>query len=169
MPKRYIAWKWTVYAAAALLLLLLQAGVLNYVTLWGVTPLLPPMAVGLAASFEGSRASPLFALGLGVLCDLGGTTPAVGFFTFFFPFSALLAALLAENLFSPGWLCSLVSVSVCYAVVDLGRISALLLRGEQGAGLMFSVAAREFLVTLPLLLLFFPLYRRIHRKTTVDY
>ena len=169
MPKRYLVWKWAVYAAAAALFLLVQAAVCSYIALWGIFPLLPPMVVGAVASFEGSRASPLFALAFGVICDLGGATPGAGFFTFLFPLAALLSARLAESLFSPGWLCSFVCVSLSYLIVAAARIALLVLGGAGGLWLMWSIALREYAVSLPFLLLVFPLCRLIHRRTTVDY
>ena len=169
MPKRYLVGKWAVYAAAAALFLLVQTAVCNYISLWGILPLLTPMVVGTVASFEDSRSAPIFALVFGVICDLGGTTPGVGFFTFLFPLAALLSARLAESLFSPGWLCSFTCVSLSYLLVAIARIALLVLGGTPGLWLMCSLALREYAVSLPFLLLVFPLCRLIHRKTNVEY
>ena len=67
MPKRYIIFKWVVYGFATLLLVLGQLFLLNQLELWGLFPFLPPMLVGAVASFEGSKASPVFALVFGLL------------------------------------------------------------------------------------------------------
>lgn len=166
MPKRYLVFKWAVYTAAALFLLLLQATVLDPIQAAGVSPFLAPMIAAVAASYEGSLGGPLFAMGLGLLLDLSGG--GGGFYTFFFTLAALLAALLAENFLSPGFLCSLVSTAVLYAVTLLGRLAVLWPQGADPLAVLWT-GAREFLVTLPLLLLVFPLLRWVYRKTTVEY
>ena len=96
MPKRYVVFKWVIYAVATFLLLQVQTWALDYVELWGVTPFLAPMLVGVVASYEGSLAGPLFALVFGVLCDLGTVSPAAAVFTFIFTAAALVAAVLSS-------------------------------------------------------------------------
>ena len=168
MPKRYLVFKWAVYGLATLALVFLSSLLLGRLTIGGVHFLLLPMFVGVVASYEGSLASPIFALAFGFLCDLGGAGPLPGFYTFAFTLAALIAALLAQNLFSPGFLCSLVSTAVCYLICGLGRC---LVHVSDGAALptVLLLAAKEFLISLPLLLAVFPLYRWLHRKTTVEY
>lgn len=169
MPKSYLVFKWVVYTLATLLLALVQLFVLNQVHVWGVVPFLPPMVAGVMASYEGSRASPVYALVFGLLCDLTMAGAPAGFYTFVFTLAALLAALLAENLFSPGFLCSLMSVTVCYLLTALGRCAVFLHRGAASPAAVLLTAAQEYLVTLPCLILVFLLFRQVHRRTTVDY
>lgn len=169
MPKSYIVFKWVVYTAATLLLLLLNTFLLSQLRIWGVTPLMIPMFVGVVASFEGSKASPFFALVFGLLWDLATPAGVPGFFTFTCTLSGLVAALLAENLFSPGLLCSFVTTTVCYFLTALGRLLCLLTEGTGALTAAVSVAAREYLVSLPWLLVVFFVYRWVHRRTTVDY
>ena len=169
MPKRYLVFRWCIYALATLVLSFFQLLVADHVSLYGITPFLAPMLVGVVSSYEGSRAGPIFALVFGVLCDLGGATPVMGFFTLLFPLAALTASFLAENLFSPGFPCSLVSSFFCYLIVAGGRIILFLIDGETGVWDMWYLALREFLVSLPLLAVVFPLFRWVHRRTTFDY
>ena len=169
MPKRYIVFKWVCYALAAVVLLLLDTFLFRYIRIGGVLPFLPPMIVGVVSSYEGSKASPFFALGFGILCDLALYSPAPGFFCLIFTLSALISSLLAENLFSPGLLCSFVSTLLCYVLTALGRMVVLLTAGESAFGLMCSLSLREFLLSLPLLLVVFPLGRWVYQKTTIDY
>ena len=169
MPRSYLIFKWAVYALATALLALAQLFVLNHVSLGGVFPFLPPMVVGVAASYEGSRASPVYALVFGVLCDLAMAGAPAGFYTLVFTLSALIASLLAENLFSPGFLCSFMSTAVCYLVTALGRCAVFLHRGTASPAAVLLEAGKEYLVTLPCLVLVFLLLRQVHRRTTVDY
>ena len=158
-----------VYSLCTLLLALAQLFVLNQISIAGVVPFLPPMVVGVAASYEGSRASPVYALVFGVLCDLAMAGAPAGFYTLVFTLSALIASLLAENLFSPGFLCSFMSTAVCYLVTALGRCAVFLHRGTASPAAVLLEAGREYLVTLPCLVLVFLLLRQVHRRTTVDY
>lgn len=167
MPKRYLVFRWCVYALATLLLSFFQLLVTDHISLLGVIPFLPPMVVGVVASYAGSRAGPVFALVYGLLCDLSGSPPAPGFFTLVFTLAALVAALMAERLFSPGFLCSLMATSVCYLLTALARLLLLAPDGSAGAGAL--LAAEEFLVSLPFLLVVFPVYRWVHRKTWIEY
>ena len=170
MPKSYLIFKWAVYALATLLLVLAQLFLLYHGSLWGFIPFLPPMLVGAAASYEGVRPSGVYALVFGALCDLalpGAGAPA-GFFTLVFTLAAVLSAALAKHLFSPGFLCTLMAVTVSYLVTALGRCAALLHWGVSPAAALVTAAA-EYLVTLPCLLGVFPLFRQVHRRTTVDY
>ena len=171
MPRSYLIFKWVVYSLATLLLVLVQLFLLNQISLGGIVPFLPPMVVGTVASYEGSRPSPVYALVFGLLCDLAltGSGAPAGFFSFVFTLGALAAALLAEHLFSPGLLCTLMSVTVCYLVTALGRCVYFLLRGSAVLPAVLLVAAKEYLLTLPCLVLVFPLLRLVHRRTTVDY
>ena len=169
MPRSYFIFKWVVYSLATLLLVLLQLFVLNYISPGGITPFLPPMVVGAVASYEGSRASPVYALVFGVLCDLAMAGAPAGFYTLVFTLSALIASLLAENLFSPGFLCSFMSTAVCYLVTALGRCAVFLHRGTASPAAVLLEAGKEYLVTLPCLVLVFLLLRQVHRRTTVDY
>ena len=50
MPKSYVAFKWSVYALATLLLFALQSVVLNHVRALGVTPFIYPMLPALVAT-----------------------------------------------------------------------------------------------------------------------
>ena len=110
-----------------------------------------------------------FALAFGLLCDLAVYSPAPGFFCLIFTISALVSSLLAENLFSPGLLCSFVSSLLCYFFTALGRFAVLLTAGETNLGLMCALSLQELLLSLPLLLLVFPLGRWVYLKTTIDY
>ena len=169
MPKRYIVFKWAVYALATALLLLMQLCLFYHIRLWGVVPFFPPVLVGVVASYEGRSASPFFAAAFGLLCDLGAAGGPPGFCTFTFTLAALLASFMAESLFSQGFLSSAASAALCCFLTGLLRLLLLFAGGERALGAMCSLAVREMLVTLPLLLVVFPLCRWVHRRTTFDY
>ena len=170
MPRSYLIFKWAVYALATLLLALLQLFVLDCVSVRGIVPFLPPMAVGVVASYERGRASGIYALAFGALCGLALPGTAVpGFYALTFTLSALLVSALAEHLLSPGFWCSLMACAVCYLATALGRWAVFLHRGSASSGAVLLTAAAEFLVTLPCLIPVFLLFRQVHCRTTVDY
>ena len=158
LPKSYVVFKWTVYALASLLLFALQSLLLSHIRVMGVTPFLYPILPAAAAMYEGSRRGPLFALALGVVCDLLLPGPFQGFFAISFTLIALFSAMMAENFIEPGFLCAL--------IVSAG---GLLLTGGEYLGLMGRIALQETLLTLPAAVVVFPLYRVIHRRCAVDY
>lgn len=170
LPKRYLVIKWAVYALATAGLLLFQLLVVHHIRLWGLTPYLPPVLVGAAASFEGRSSSPFFAAALGLLCDLTTASPPMpGFFCLTFTLSAALASFVTEALFSRDLPGCLVASAICLALTGILRVLVLSAGGHLAFAAMCSVAAREFLISLPLLLVVYPIFRRVHKRTTFDY
>ena len=60
-------------------------------------------------------------------------------------------------------------VTVVGAVAALGRCAVYLHRGIASPAAVLLMAAKEYLVTLPCLIVVFLLFRQVHRRTTVDY
>ncbi len=169
MPKSYVAFKWTVYALATLLLFAVQSLVLNHIRVFNVTPFLYPVLPAVAAMYEGPRRGPLFALVLGTVCDLLLYGPFDGFFTIAFVITALLASKIAENLLSPGFFSGLfISLGALLLTSGL-RVFIQILTGGPHVRLMAWTALTESLLTLPAALLVLPLYRAIHKSCAVDY
>lgn len=170
LPKSYLIWKWTVYSLATALLFGLQSLVLNQVQVLGVTPFLYPMLPAVLASYEGSRRGPTFALCLGVVCDLLLPGPFEGFFTLVFPLVAVLAALIAEKLLSPGALCGFVVSTMALLLTGALRIFVLALPGSAIPwALMGRILLLETVLSLPALAVVGPLYQVIHRRCASDY
>lgn len=169
LPKSYLVFKWTIYSLATLLLFALQYLVLNHIHAFGVTPFLYPMLPAVLASYEGQRRGSLFALGLGVVCDLLLVGPFEGIYAISFTLTALIAALIAENLLAPGLLCGLVVSSIGLLLTGFLRIAALMLSGSHYLSLMLQTLLGEVLFSLPALLVILPLYRVIHRHCASEY
>lgn len=159
--------KWSLYGAAVLALTFLFSLTLRDARLLGAGLFLPPLFVGVVASLEGARAGMLFGLAYGALCDLtlSGVFPCV--YTLAFTLAALLCALLAKNVLQPGFLCSLAAAALSFLVLDALQMLALALRAHAAAGAMLSLAARETLVSCPLLAVVHPILRALHRKFVV--
>lgn len=159
--------KWSVYAAAALLLILLHALTLRSAAPWGTATFLPPLLVGVVASLEDTRPSVVFGMVLGAVCDLTVAAPFPCLYTLAFTAAALFASVLAKSVLQPGVLCSIAVTVLTFALTDVLNISALLLRGERAIGAMGLLALRETVLSCALLLICHPLLTHIHRKYTL--
>ncbi len=169
LPKSYLAFKWAVYGLATLLLFTMQSLVLNNIHVYHLTPFLYPMLPAIAAMYEGSRRGPVFALVLGVVCDLLLPSPSQGFYTVVFPVIALFSSMVAENFFAPGVLCGLFVSAGGLLLTGAFRIVEQILSGGGHLALMAETALWETLLTLPALLVVLPVYRMVHRRCAVDY
>ena len=169
LPKSYIIFKWAVYSLATLLLFALQSLVLNHIRVLGLTPFLYPMLPAVAAMYEGPRRGPVFALVMGLFCDILIWGPFEGFYAISFTIIALIAAVIGENMLAPGTFCALlVSVGALLGTGAL-RVLVHLLAGGQYVRLTARLALGEAVISLPALLLILPVYRTIHRRCAVDY
>lgn len=169
LPKSYIVFKWAVYSLATLLLFALQSLVLNHIRVLGLTPFLYPMLPAVAAMYEGPRRGPVFALAVGLVCDLMLPGPFEGFFSIAFTITALLAATVAERLLTPGIFCGILVSAGGLLITGGLRVVVQVLSGGGYLELMAHIAVGEALVTLPALAVVLPLYRTIHRRCAVDY
>jgi rod shape-determining protein MreD len=164
-----LIYKWTVYALVTALFLALQSMVLCHIQVWGLMPFLYPVLPAVVASYEGLRRGPTFALCLGVVCDLLYWGPFSGFYTMSFTLLALIAALIAENAISPGFLCSLVVSAAALAVTGAFRLLLALLSGAPYLALMGRMVLGEAILTLPCLIFIHPVYRAIHIRCASEY
>ena len=109
MTRRLITIKWALYSLWTLLFLLVQQLVLPYIRIWGVHPFVLPALAAIAASFEGKREGPVFALVLGLICDqlFSGAFPC------FYAVTLLLAALvLPRSWFWVAWFWQMNNISL---------------------------------------------------------
>ena len=168
-PKSYRVFKWVMYALVTLLLCALHAMFFSNIRVLGLAPFLYPMLPAMAAMFEGPRQGAVFALVLGVLCDLLVPAPFRGFFSIIFPVIAALSGALASRLQSRGFLCALIVSSLGLLATGAFRMLIQVLAGGRYLGLMARIALGETLLTLPALLIVLPLYRTIFRRCAADY
>ncbi len=167
LTRRDIIIKWSSYAAACLLLLLLFALLLRDVELFGVRMFLPPLFVGVVASMEDARAGTIFGLACGVLCDLttAGTFPCV--YTLAFTLAAMACSALAKSVLQPGVLCSVAVTALTFLFVDMLNMLALFLRQRASFGAMALLAVQETVVSCLFLIVCHPVLWMLHRKFTL--
>ena len=169
LPKSYIIAKWTVYTLTTLALFAFQHLIFNHIHVLGITPFLYPIIPAIVASYEGIRRGSIFALCVGVACDLLIFGPFDGFYTIIFALIGIFSALVSENLFSPGWLCGLVVSLIGLGLTLFARLSLFFLAGELRFLLMLHRALIECALSLPALFVALPLYEYVHRHCAADY
>ncbi|SMC56831.1 hypothetical protein [Papillibacter cinnamivorans] len=164
MTKRDWFGKWTVYMLALLLLFVAQTMLLNRFTVFGVYPLLLPIAVAAVGSFEGSAAGAGFGIAAGLLCDAAFYNTD-GFYTAVFMLTGLLSGVVAEYVLNPGFLsCALCSLGAL-AGIDLVRGLYYIMAKDAPVRAVLAVAGPEILYSLfwlvPVYLLVRSVYRRV--------
>lgn len=160
--------KWSLYAAATALCLLVQGGLLQRLVLWGVIPFIYPLLAAIPATYEGPLAGTVFSLALGLVCDLLLPGPVPCLYTLVFPLVGLCAGLLSQSWLPAGFLCSLVSAAAAFLLTDGFRCLLLWMRGSAAwrAGALLMV--REFCVAAPFVIPLTLLYRAVFRRTQLD-
>ncbi len=162
--------KWGVYALALLPVWFLEVYVLNRVPVFGVAPLLMPVAAVAVAVLEGTMAGAGFGLFTGILCD-AVYADTHGAMTVGLCVLGMLAGTLAQFVLRQNLLgCLLCSLGALTAI-DGVRVLFLLLRGTAGLGALLRVAVPEVLWSLvfvfPVYALFLWVYRRVPKKTVL--
>ena len=151
--------RWSVYGGAGLLVCLVQGLILQRLDLWGVMPFLYPALAAMVAVWA------VYALCLGIACDLAlpGSVPC--FYTVTLPLAAMLAGLLTREWLSSHLLSALAASALSYLVTGLLHAGVLAVTGHGAFVTAMAVAGKEFLITLPALPLLYLLLRFLHGKT----
>lgn len=167
LARNEIIIKWIIYSAATAVWLLVQGAFCQRLTVWGVIPFLYPMLAAIAATFEAPVPATVFALCLGVLCDILLPDAAPCLYTLIFPVIGLCASLLAQSLLPAGLFCSLIVSALAFLLTDLFRCLLLAANGISAWGTGCSIMLREFLVSAPLLIPVTLLYRKVYQRTHI--
>ena len=148
--------KWALYAAAALLCLLVQGALLQRITIWGVIPFLYPLLAAIPATWESPVSGTVFALCMGIVCDLLLPDAIPCLSTLIFPLAA-------------GYLCSLAGTAAAFLLTDGFRCFLLWAGGQSAWQAGGWLMVREFCVTAPLVIPVTILFRAVARKVRRSY
>lgn len=147
-----VIFKWSLYSIAVIFCMAIQGMFLHRIYIWGVIPFLYPVLAAVPATYEEPASATVFALGLGIVCDLLLPEAFPCFYTILFPVTGLAASLLSR-LFPAGIFCSYI-VSVTAFLLH-GVLHCFLLWSQGGGGLTWKLGMfltlREFLITVPVL------------------
>ena len=113
------------YAGLLFLLYILQAAVFTHIRLFGVKPLILPVAIMCAALFEGMTAGGIVGLAAGILCDMSFNQPALQF-TIFMTALGFAAGYLFETVLSTSFtsflICTTAALFVCAVIQFFGIV-----------------------------------------------
>ena len=168
MSRRDIFLKWLFYAAASLILILLQSTVFNHLCVMQTHPFVFPILAAAAAVLEPPYESAVYALALGLLCDL--TIPGVFpcFYTVTFLLAALLSAVIAAKLIVPGFWCCMACGALAIVVCDLFNILVIHYRHGTSYPAAFTLMGRELLLSVLLVPLVYLLFHWINLRVDRD-
>ena len=164
MTRRMTTLKWVFYALWTLVFLLVQQLVFPYLRIAGVHPFILPSLAAIAASFEGKREGPVYALVLGLVCDTLFTGAFPCFYAVVLTLSALLAGQAARRLIMPGAVCSLAVSAGALLLTDLFNAVAFTYSHGTPPGEAMWLTAREILLSLPFAMLVHLVVSRVHRR-----
>ena len=164
MTRQALFHKWFLYALALFPVWLLDARILSRYPLFGVRPMLLPLAVVAVAVLEGSHAGAGFGLGVGLLWALAYSS-GKGMMVIGLTLVGLLTGAAAQYALSQSFLGCLLCSAGALAAIDLWRIAVRLFVRSAGWTSMLRVAVPEILWSLawtPLVyLIFHAVYRRV--------
>ena len=158
-----LIFKWSVYSALCLLVLLIQ-GILPEIRLFGVALFLPPVLAALLAAFEPGLQGTVFALCFGVVCDFALLGPAPCFYLVSFVLSAMLAGLISSRLLNAELICSLAVAPAALALSALLRFLILLAKGGAPVPDVLLYTGKELLLTMPFVVPLHFLFAFFHRR-----
>ena len=160
--------KWILYALAGIVWAIVQTAILQRVTIWGVIPFLYPLIAAIPATFEGASAGTVYALAIGVFCDLLLPSPIPCFYTLIFPLVGLTAGLLSQSLIPAGYLCSAAAAVPAFLLTGVFHCIVLWATGHAAWTAGMSVTLRELCVSLLWSLPMTWLFRRIFLRVHID-
>lgn len=163
MTTRDQLFKWLCYALGVVPVWLAETQLLNRVPLFGVIPVLLPLAAVAVALWEGARRGALFGLCLGIIADAtypgvpGGMTLGLCLLGFF---AGALSQYGVRQTFVGYALCA--GMSMC--LLELARMAWCLLTRLGPVDAVALVAVKEGLWSLCFIPLIYPLFRSIYEK-----
>ena len=159
--------KWGVYTLALLPVWFLEAYVLSRVPLWGVSPMLLPLAAVAVAVLEGASGGAGFGVAVGVLC--GAVYGTGGLIVLGMCLIGLGCGLLTQYVLRRDLLGCLLCAVLGLGLVDVARVVMRMAGGERDLPAMLSLAGREILWSLvcvaPVYALFHWVFQRVPKKT----
>lgn len=158
-----LIFKWSVYSAMTLLILLIQ-GFLPEPRLGGATVFLPPVLAAMVSALEPGQQGVLFAAGFGLVCDWALLGPVPCFYLVSFTLIGLLSLLISGRVINTQLILSLAVSAAALGLSALLRMLILLARGNFDLGAALLYAGCELLLTLPVAVPLHFLYAAFHRR-----
>lgn len=160
MTRADFLYKWFWYAMAALPVWMAEDLLFSRVTLWGVHPVLLPLAAAAVAVLEGPVGGTGFGLGIGLLCsaawhDMGSLMVLL------LALAGALIGAVAQYGLKQNYITCLLCSTALLGGMDLLRILSYLTQGSATLRVMLSVALPEIAVSLPFTIPIYLLFRLV--------
>ncbi len=163
MTQRDYIHKWLVYALGLVPVWLLDACVLPRYPLWGVTPMLLPLAAAAVSVLEGAYAGTGFGLGVGLLWELaypGG----FGGLVFYMALAGMAMGAVSQYALSQSFPGCFICAAGTLGLLDLLRMARLLFINAAGPSELLQAAVPEVLWSLAWTPLVWLLFRAIYNR-----
>lgn len=162
--------KWLAYACALLPVWFLERFVLSAFPLWGIKPMLLPLAAMAVATLEGATAGAGFGLAVGILFDAVDPS-APGVMIFLLSLLGLAAGLLSQYVLRQNLIGCFLTSALALMCIDTLRVGARLLLGMAPPAVLLELAGKEVGWSLcfvpPVYLLFRWVYHRVPKATVI--
>ena len=163
MTRRDLIQKWLTYGLGLLPVWLADAYILPRYPLWGVTPMLLPLAAAAVAVLEGAYAGTGFGLAVGLLWELaypGG----FGALVLYLAVAGMLMGAVSQYALSQSFPGCLICSAGVLGLLDLLRVARGLLTNAAGLSELLQVAVPEFLWSMAWTPLVWLLFRAIYNR-----
>lgn len=162
--------KWSAYLLALIPIYIAEFCVTCYLPVFGVIPMLLPLAAVAVAVLEGSVAGAGYSLAVGILCDT--MYPGIpGGWIIGLTLLGIMAGILAQYRLHQNLVGCLLCALLALGIIDLLRIASRLLRGSASFSAMLAVAVPEILYSavfvFPLYGLFLWIFIRVPKRTVL--
>ncbi len=163
MTRRDLIYKWSVYGLGLLPVWLLDACILPRYPLWGVAPMLLPLAAAAVAVLEGAYAGTGFGLAVGLLWELaypGG----FGTLVFYMALAGMVMGAVSQYALNQSFLGCVICAAGTLGLLDLLRVARGLLTDQASLTQLLQTAVPEFLWSLAWTPVVWILFRAVHRR-----
>lgn len=165
MTRQDFITKWSIFALALLPVWFAEAFVFSRIPLFGIKPMLLPLAAVAVAVAEGAFPGGAFGLAVGMLCDAIYATN--GAMTLSLAFIGVAAGLTAQYVLRQSMLGTFLCSLGALLAIDGGRIAWRLLAGVAELEPMLRVAGMEILWSLFFVPPIHILFHWVHQRTQV--
>ncbi len=161
--KRKILISLLLHAPFLLVLYFLQTTLFSSPVLFGVKPLLLPLAVIGVSLFEGPQKGGIFGIFAGILCDLSFNQPPIQF-TLLMPLIGISAGIVCDTILARGFPSYVVITAVSIGVISFFQMFELLFFGGASFGPLFATAIQQVFCSLIFTIPIYYVSRAIGRR-----
>ena len=163
MTKRDTIIKWIIYSVIIVFIMMIQLTGLTRLRVFGVHPMIMPLAAAAVAVFEGPRSGGIAGFFIGFMCD-ALIPPSTIFFTLCFMSAGILIGYLTDYMFKRNFITAFMWMSALKAAECLLFFTFFyFLPGKAGLPALLSVALPEIALSLLFSPIIYSIFRSVHK------